>query len=119
MNALQRASLSSQLTAKAAELVAAKPGESGGAALAIKRARLGHEITTLVALLGGAALSDGQLKLLSDIASGKKDGEGLEPLLVLIKKAVSEFEASMPDAIEGAAQLAITHWAEFEESTNG
>lgn len=111
MNPLQRARLSAQLTPLVAELSAAKSP--------IQRARLAKSVNDLLAQLGGRELSSEQVKLLTDIAEGRHDGDGLEKVYDLIDEAVRSLGPTLTSDAEQAAQTAVTHWAELEEMTNG
>lgn len=111
MNTLQRARLSAQLTPMVAELVAAKSP--------IQRARLAKSVNDLLAQMGVAGLSNDQVKLLTDIAEGRHDGDGLEKLYDLIDEAVRSLGPTLTSDAEHAAQTAVTRWAQLEEKTNG
>lgn len=60
-------------------------------------------------------------KVLTDIAEGRRDGDGLDALYDLIHEAVMALEAQdeLAGDVELTAQGAVTHWAELEEQTNG
>jgi hypothetical protein len=112
---LQRAKIAGLLAAKVAELTAMKD-EIGGA-IVMRRARLAKEVNDLCVQLGGHGVSSEYEKTLSDIASGRRDGEGLAELYGMIQEAVQALQSAggLTEGIDAAAQKAITHWAELEE----
>jgi hypothetical protein len=112
MNPLERARLTAQLTPLVAELSASK--------LPIQRARLAKSVIDLLAKLGGNPSSE-EVKLLTEIAAGRHDGDGLEKIYDLIHEAVMAMESKreLSGESEQVAQRAVTQMARLEEKING
>jgi hypothetical protein len=140
MNALERLKLIKRLR----ELRVEADGLGAGGAAAMRKLKIAKETREIRQKLGlGASpaapeigpaqavarepvappeqTENPHVKTLKDVAAGRHDGGGLESMFGLIQEAVNALDEQglLTGEVEGAANDAITRWAEVEERLNG